>query len=119
MKTSAVLTAALLAGAEAMKVPYGPRDMKRRENLAASLQAVEAPMAVRMSTLRGKKEAHFEASRLAGAYDAHRYQAQGPTACSTNGTAGEYSCRNVDLKGFLRHQDMGSVDRFGNDIWGK
>ncbi|KLU85451.1 hypothetical protein MAPG_04475 [Magnaporthiopsis poae ATCC 64411] len=89
MKTGTVLTAALLAGAEAMKVPYGPRDMKRRENLAASLRAVEALMTVKVSELRPKKEAQFEANRLAGLYDTDRYQIQGSTTCS-DGTAGEY-----------------------------
>ena len=38
------------------------------------------------------------------------------TPC-VNGMAGEYSCSNVDMWGFLSHADMGSISREGNDIW--
>lgn len=39
------------------------------------------------------------------------------TAC-VDGKAGEYACNKIDLKAFLRHQDMGSRTRVGNDVWG-
>ena len=45
------------------------------------------------------------------------YKVASTTAC-VDGKAGGYSCNNVDLKGFLRHQDLGSRTRVGNDVWG-
>lgn len=53
-----------------------------------------------------------------GAFSLNKYQIQGATSCS-NGKAGEYSCNNIDLMGFLRHQDLGSTTRVGNDVWGE
>ena len=40
-----------------------------------------------------------------------------------NGKAGRkgeesYACNNVDLHGFLSHEDLGSASLFGNDVWG-
>ena len=35
-----------------------------------------------------------------------------------NGKAGEYQCRNVNMHGFLSHEDLGSQVKMGNDIWG-
>jgi hypothetical protein len=32
--------------------------------------------------------------------------------------ADDYPCKNVELKGHLRHQDMQSPENTGNDIWG-
>ncbi|TLD06508.1 uncharacterized protein PgNI_08029 [Pyricularia grisea] len=43
--------------------------------------------------------------------------AMGATPC-VDGKAGEYQCNGLDLMGFLRHQDMGSRTRVGNDVWG-
>ncbi|KAJ6789658.1 hypothetical protein PWT90_08672 [Aphanocladium album] len=84
--------------------------------LAQELSAQSAPNAVSMAEMRTMKTQQRQEDRAAGAYDADRYTAQAATKCS-NGKAGEYLCRNVDLKGFLRHQDTGSGDREGNDLW--
>ncbi|KAL2143398.1 hypothetical protein VTI28DRAFT_10512 [Corynascus sepedonium] len=39
-----------------------------------------------------------------------------------NGVAGKgnaaYHCNNVDLHGFLSHEDLGSTTKAGNDVWG-
>ncbi|KAM7187305.1 hypothetical protein V8F33_011295 [Rhypophila sp. PSN 637] len=40
-----------------------------------------------------------------------------------NGKAGRkgqesYSCKNIDMHGFLSHEDLGSTNKTGNDIWG-
>lgn len=83
----------------------------------AKLQAFNAPNAVSMSTLRERKVEQKERDRAAGVYDNNRYKKARATKCK-NGKAGEYSCNNIDLLGFLRHQDLGSVAREGNDIWG-
>ncbi|KAI9167914.1 hypothetical protein HJFPF1_04055 [Paramyrothecium foliicola] len=81
------------------------------------LRATNAPNAVGMAELRQRKIAQHEAEVAAGAFDLNRYEATGAVAC-VDGKAGEYSCNKVDLKGFLRHQDMGSRTRVGNDVWG-
>lgn len=84
---------------------------------ADTLRAESAPNAVSMSTLRQRKTSQREKDIAAGLFDEDRYEATGATAC-VDGKAGEYSCNNVDLLGFLRHQDAGSRTREGNDIWG-
>ncbi|PKS11715.1 hypothetical protein jhhlp_001703 [Lomentospora prolificans] len=71
-----------------------------------------------MSVLRQLKLNTWAEQFEAGAFDVDRYE---PLAASTrcvNGKAGEYRCNNVDLVSFLRHQDMGSSTRQGNDVWG-
>ncbi|OAA72079.1 hypothetical protein LEL_09314 [Akanthomyces lecanii RCEF 1005] len=88
-------------------------------NLAFSAQqlaAQSAPNAVSMASMQSLKMQQRESDRAAGMYAADRYAAQAAAKCS-NGKAGEYSCRNVDLAGFLRHQDTGSGQREGNDLW--
>jgi hypothetical protein len=85
---------------------------------AEYLQAESAPNAVSMSVVRQRKVEQREQDIAAGVFDLDRYETTGATAC-VDGKAGEYSCNNVDLKGFLRHQDMGSRTREGNDVWGK
>ncbi|KMU91188.1 hypothetical protein CIHG_08937 [Coccidioides immitis H538.4] len=52
-----------------------------------------------------------------GLFEAGRYRASRQVKC-VDGKAGEYSCNNVDLHGFLPHEDLGSQTRRGNDIWG-
>jgi hypothetical protein len=71
-----------------------------------------------MSTLKRLKLDAWAAQSEAGIFDIDRYAAQAATPC-VNGKAGEYACNNVDLVSFLRHQDMGSSTRRGNDIWGE
>ncbi|SPO06072.1 uncharacterized protein DNG_08761 [Cephalotrichum gorgonifer] len=84
---------------------------------ADTLRASSAPNAVSMAALKERKVSHREKEIADGVFDLNRYAAVGPTAC-VNGKAGEYSCNKVDLLGFLRHEDVGSVTREGNDIWG-
>lgn len=74
--------------------------------------------AIGMAELKQRKMEAWAAQNEAGVYDINRYAAQAATSC-VNGKAGEYQCKNVDLVSFLRHQDMGSSTRKGNDIWGK
>lgn len=81
------------------------------------LSAQSAPNAVSMASLQSLKSQQKESDRANGMYDIDRYAVQAATKCS-DGKAGEYSCRNVDLAGFIRHQDTGSGQREGNDIWG-
>lgn len=82
-----------------------------------TLRAASAPNAVSMSTLKQRKINQREKDIADGVFDVDRYEATSATPC-VDGKAGEYSCNNVDLLGFLRHQDTGSRTREGNDIWG-
>lgn len=84
---------------------------------AQSLAAVDAPLAVSMEEMKSVKIAEREQDIAKGVFDEGRYKLQLATPCS-NGKAGEYSCKSVDLKGFLRHEDLGSQTRAGNDVWG-
>lgn len=115
MKTVGSVLLAMLAGSAAASPSKIPVEAPRPQT---ELSAVSAPNAVSMSTLKVKKLEQFERDAAAGVYDLDAYTLQGATACS-NGTAGEYKCHNVDLKGFLRHQDLHSRTRAGNDVWGK
>ncbi|RYP69365.1 hypothetical protein DL769_005291 [Monosporascus sp. CRB-8-3] len=114
--TSLLLTAAFNAGVEAR-----PYTQSRQVTTSAfgpdELRSFTASTAVSMEVVMGKKKSHTEANIAAGVYDVDRYNKVGATPC-VNGTAGEYSCDGVDLMGFLRHQDMGSRERRGNDVWG-
>lgn len=113
MKASilSVFLASLATGA------LGEMRIKSGDVTAQQLQAFNAPNAVSMSALRERKVNQMEKDRAAGAYDKNRYKKSGPRKCK-NGKAGEYSCNKVDLLAFLRHQDLGSEARAGNDIWG-
>lgn len=71
----------------------------------------------RMGTLMQLKASQRDASRAEGMFDEGRWPSMKATACQ-NGSAGDYSCENVDLHGTLSHGDMGSADREGNDVWG-
>lgn len=84
---------------------------------ADTLRATSAPNAVNMAVLKGRKVAQREQDIADGFFDLDRYESTGATPC-VDGKAGEYSCNNVDLVGFLRHQDTNSRTREGNDIWG-
>ncbi|RYO75018.1 hypothetical protein DL766_009037 [Monosporascus sp. MC13-8B] len=113
--TSLLLTAAFSAGVEAR--PYTQSRQTDSAFGPDELRSFTASTAVSMEVVMGKKKSHTEANIAAGVYDIDRYERAGATPC-VNGTAGEYSCDSVDLMGFLRHQDMGSRERRGNDVWG-
>lgn len=70
-----------------------------------------------MDRLMSVKVEERERFRAEGLFDANQYPDLGSQKC-VNGKAGEYSCENVDLLGFLSHQAMGGKTREGNDIWG-
>lgn len=93
--------------------------MKTAATLITAVSALAATAAAEpMSVLRKLKLDTWAAQSEAGIFDVDRYEAQAATAC-VDGRAGEYRCNNVDLVSFLRHQDMGSSTRRGNDIWGE
>lgn len=72
-----------------------------------------------MDVMKQEKLGYRDAQRAAGTYNLNRYERAGPASC-VNGTAAGYACSRVDLKDFLRHQDMGATKVLeGNDVWGK
>ncbi|KAG5795854.1 hypothetical protein H9Q69_005072 [Fusarium xylarioides] len=60
----------------------------------------------------------FLSVATAGVFDKDRYKVLSSGTPCADGKAGGYSCNKIDLLGFLRHQDMGSRTRVGNDVWG-
>jgi choice-of-anchor B domain-containing protein len=107
---SSVLLAALAGSAVAEKINTSQFNEQ-------FLRAHNAPHAIGMSELRHRKEVQHESDVAAGVFAEDAYEATAAAACA-DGKAGEFACKNVDLKGFLRHQDMGSRTRVGNDVWG-
>lgn len=69
-----------------------------------------------MAVLKELKMKAWSQQQETGAYDLNRYASVMATTPCVNGKAGEYQCNKVDLVSFLRHQDMGSSTRKGNDI---
>jgi len=108
MKTSIALLASLAATINASPTPN-----KRAERIeasdfgAAQLKSAGAQTAISMEVLKARKMEHQNAKEQAGQFAMNAYAAANSTAC-VNGQAGEYKCNNVDMLGFLRHQDMGS-----------
>ncbi|KAK5655166.1 hypothetical protein OQA88_6065 [Cercophora sp. LCS_1] len=92
--------------------------MKLSPTLVAAALLQGKAAAASMAELRELKLATWSAQSEAGVFDVDRYQALADTTACVNGKAGEYKCNNVDLVSFLRHQDMGSSTRKGNDVWG-
>jgi len=107
----------------AATINASPTPNKRAQRIEASqfgpaqLKSAVAQTAVSMEVLKDRKMKHQSAKESAGQFAMDAYSAMAGTPC-TNGTAGEYKCNNVDMMGFLRHQDMGSRTRVGNDVWG-
>ncbi|CEJ94792.1 hypothetical protein VHEMI10304 [[Torrubiella] hemipterigena] len=109
------LVAASLAGVATAVVP---RDYKGQIIFGPhNLQANHAPHAVDMAAIMDMKLRQHATDMKDGMFGYNKYKKQPPTAC-VRGRAGEYACDRVDMKGFLRHQDMHSRTRTGNDIWG-
>ena len=86
--------------------------------LAACMAALLAgnALAESMSVLKELKLQDWAREAAEGAFDLDRYEVLEAVTPCTNGRAGEYRCSNVDLVSFLRHQDMGSATRTGNDV---
>jgi len=114
---SIFLAAGLATSAVAQDFRASEFKVQAKNFKAAELKAASAPNAVAMSTLRQRKESQFSKDKASGMYEKDKYQVSSATEC-IDGKAGEYSCNNIDLKGFIRHQDTNSRTREGNDVWG-
>lgn len=116
----ASLLMAALAGSAVARPNVAPREEEEGKMSIfgpKELKATSAPKAVSMKILKQKKLDQHSKDREAGVFDLDRYDEQDATGC-IDGKSGEYKCNNIDLKGFLRHQDMNSRTREGNDVWG-
>lgn len=71
-----------------------------------------------MDRLMSMKTTHREAYRAAGAFAPGKHAGNNRLQECKNGKAGDYACENVDMHGFLSHEEMGSETREGNDLWG-
>lgn len=87
--------------------------------LAMATRCIQAESAMsKMSEVMNLKATVHKQKQEAGVFAEQTYEAMGNTNC-TDGKAGVYSCNNVDVKGSITHEAMGSTSREGNDIWGK
>jgi propanediol dehydratase large subunit len=85
--------------------------------LAAAGLATAAEQAL-MERLMSIKVSQRESFRAQGVFGANKYGRTNTYSKCANGKSGEYACENVDMHGFLSHEEMGSVTREGNDVWG-
>ncbi|KAG6202757.1 hypothetical protein E4U35_004961 [Claviceps purpurea] len=86
--------------------------------LAMAMDCIHVSSAAnQMSEAMKMKTSFHKQKQDAGIFDDKQYEAKSNVECK-DGRAGEYGCKNVNLKGSLGHGDMGSQTREGNDIWG-
>ncbi|KAG6106314.1 hypothetical protein E4U31_000880 [Claviceps sp. LM219 group G6] len=85
--------------------------------LAMATDCIYASAASKMATAMNMKSNWHKQKQDAGLFAEEQYEAKGSVECK-DGRAGEYGCKNVNLKGSMSHGDMGSETREGNDIWG-
>ena len=64
------------------------------------------------------KETQRQQFRDQGLFDAGKYGGNNELVECKDGKAGEYACKNVNMHGFLSHEETGSEAREGNDVWG-
>ncbi|WEW57004.1 hypothetical protein PRK78_002463 [Emydomyces testavorans] len=84
----------------------------------ASASLVSAAGPELMARLMDMKLKDREAMERKGFFRPERYRPSSKVTKCVNGKAGVYSCDNVDMYGFLPHQQLGSATREGNDVWG-
>lgn len=85
---------------------------------AVGLASAADSSGVTMERLMNLKVAQREEYRNQGYLDPGKYNGNNKLHKCRDGRAGEYRCDNVDMHGFLSHEEMGSSTREGNDIWG-
>ncbi|KAG5914087.1 hypothetical protein E4U61_006134 [Claviceps capensis] len=85
--------------------------------LAMATDCIYASAASKMAKAMNMKSSWHKQKQDAGLFAEEQYEAKSNVECK-DGRAGEYGCKNVNLKGSLGHGDMGSETREGNDIWG-
>ncbi|KFY00288.1 hypothetical protein O988_03392 [Pseudogymnoascus sp. VKM F-3808] len=71
-----------------------------------------------MERLMDMKVSSREKLRNDGYFKSGKFKSSKHSTACVNGKAGEYSCNGVDLQAFVSHEDLGSVAKEGNDLWG-
>ncbi|KAK5943803.1 hypothetical protein PMZ80_003084 [Knufia obscura] len=99
--------------------------MKVNNFLTASLVAATTVAgakinnAAKMEGMMELKEQQWSAAAQRGVFGGSKmYKKKTSVERCINGRAGEYQCKNIDMHAFLSHEDLGSEDLRGNDIWG-
>ena len=77
-----------------------------------------------MTELMAEKIAVREKWKGLGVFKSKLYKRLATKQPCVNGVSGrgknqeQYKCKNIDMRSFISHEDMGSVTREGNDVWG-
>jgi choice-of-anchor B domain-containing protein len=85
--------------------------------------AGSAGSASKMEEIMDVKTKQWDAARAKGLFGgSNLYRKVTSKQRCINGVAGKgnaaYRCNNVDMHGFLSHEDLGSATKAGNDVWG-
>ncbi|GAB7366033.1 hypothetical protein MBLNU230_g7602t1 [Neophaeotheca triangularis] len=98
--------------------------MKLSSSIATLILAAVSPVVVegakaKMDRLMEMKTHDWDVAEASGAFSGNKlYKSLFNFVPCKNGYAGEYRCNNVNIHGFLSHEDTGSEDLRGNDVWG-
>ncbi|KAH6615962.1 hypothetical protein B0J18DRAFT_293411 [Chaetomium sp. MPI-SDFR-AT-0129] len=83
------------------------------------VSAGPTPKASKMKEMMALKTKQWAEAREQGLFGGSALYSKVTSATTcTNGVANGYHCNNVDLHGFLSHEDLGSQEQAGNDVWG-
>lgn len=83
---------------------------------ASGSVAAEATMDRLMSIKVSQRETQRSLGWFGGSKLYKKLTSRAP--CVRGKAAGTYACNNIDMYSFLSHEDMGSVTKEGNDVWG-
>jgi choice-of-anchor B domain-containing protein len=94
--------------------------MKVNSVLAAGVLGATSVAAVgKMETMMELKSANWAKAREDGAFaGSDKYPNIQERIPCQDGYAGEFMCSDIDLLSFMNHEDLGSEDMTGNDVWG-
>jgi len=99
MKVNSLLTAGLIA--------------------ATPVVGAKAANAAKMDVMMEIKQKQWAEAAERGMFGGSKlYKKVSSVVPCVDGYSGEYQCNNVDMHAFLSHEDMGSTNVTGNDIWG-
>ncbi|KAK5096262.1 hypothetical protein LTR24_002668 [Lithohypha guttulata] len=86
---------------------------------ATPVVGAKAANAAKMEVMMELKQKSWAEAERKGMFGGSKlYPKQTEVQPCVNGYSGEYQCNNIDMHAFLSHEDMGSANLTGNDIWG-
>ncbi|GAB1317917.1 Regulatory P domain-containing protein [Madurella fahalii] len=91
--------------------------------VSAALGAAAAASAGKMERVMDIKTKQWADAKAKGLFGGSAlYHKVGSWQPCINGRSGRgknsYRCNKVDMHGFLSHEDLGSIEKAGNDVWG-